>query len=289
MTNTEFDDFIQAEVEKQKGVSIPVRAGLLERLLTRKMNCRSMLPNPDDEFCFPDIGPNYGIISNYMKSIRKNVSNGLNPFEEPVFVEKLSPKGYRLLNGHHRWAAALQLGIKRIPAKIVNLPLESDITAMIENSRHDRRVTLDLDEVIFRDESDPNVEKPRRGHKERIRQGVPALFHFLTKKGYDIWVYSSNYYSIDDIQSLFRAYSANVDGIITGIAKQNTRSSEADKRMKELIANKYKKTIHIDNDSVVITGGPEKKYAEFPIDAPAERWAAAVTDIIAGIKEEEAE
>ena len=32
------------------------------------------------------------------------------PWEEPLIVEKVHPEGYMLLNGHHRWAAALKTG-----------------------------------------------------------------------------------------------------------------------------------------------------------------------------------
>ncbi|MCR4831375.1 MAG: hypothetical protein K5883_07980 [Pseudobutyrivibrio sp.] len=54
-----------------------------------------------------------------------------------------------ILNGHHRWAVALRLGYSNIPVKIVNLTHESDIKQILSNSTHDKRVTMDLDEVVF--------------------------------------------------------------------------------------------------------------------------------------------
>ena len=43
----------------------PVKTSLPVRLLVRKAACESLYPNPEDEFCVPEIGPNYGIISSY--------------------------------------------------------------------------------------------------------------------------------------------------------------------------------------------------------------------------------
>lgn len=57
----EFQGFLQAEVEKYKGVAVPVNAGLLRQALIRYAPVTKLHPNPDDEFCFPDIGPNQGI------------------------------------------------------------------------------------------------------------------------------------------------------------------------------------------------------------------------------------
>ena len=54
-----------------------------------------------------------------------------------------------ILNGHHRWAAALRLGFKTVPVKIVNLTQQTDIEKMLAASKHDKRVSLDLDETIF--------------------------------------------------------------------------------------------------------------------------------------------
>ena len=63
----DFQVFLDKEVNKVKGIYYPVKAGFLRRVLIRKALCRKLHPNPDDEFCDPGIGPNYGIISNYVK------------------------------------------------------------------------------------------------------------------------------------------------------------------------------------------------------------------------------
>ncbi|MBP3241914.1 MAG: ParB N-terminal domain-containing protein [Oribacterium sp.] len=33
---------------------------------------------------------------------------------DPIIVEKMYPDGYMILNGHHRWAAATRLGLKKV-------------------------------------------------------------------------------------------------------------------------------------------------------------------------------
>ena len=189
MAKSEFDLFLQEEVQKQKGVAYPIKAGLFERLTTKELLCDKLHPNPQDEFTFPEIGPNYEIISNYEKQIVYNARTHQDIFEEPIMVEKLYPHGYLILNGHHRWAAAKRLKIKKIPVKIINLALESDIKKILENSRHDKRATFDMDEVVFRADDAPHLEK-KLGfpfsikHKRRIRLGIPALFYNLSKNGY---------------------------------------------------------------------------------------------------------
>ena len=192
-TGTSFDEFIAEEVKKYKGIYVPVKAGILRRAIIRKARLSRLHPNPDDEFCMPKVGPNYQIISEYIRSFRLERAHSKNYCEEPLTVEKVRPDGYLILNGHHRWAAALRLGYSRIPIRIVDLTRDTDIKTILKNTRHDKRVTLDLDEVVFRKPGEGPLEKPLpfpagRIYKERLRLGIPALFHYLNKKGYDIWV-----------------------------------------------------------------------------------------------------
>ena len=39
---------------------------------------------------------------------------------EPIVVQRAKPDGFLILNGHHRWTAALESGIPKIRAIIVN-------------------------------------------------------------------------------------------------------------------------------------------------------------------------
>ena len=178
--------------------------------------------------------------------------------------------------------------IKKVPIKIVNLAQDSDIEKILENSKHDKRVTLDLDEVIFRGDKDKFVEKVPKFRlikfKQKLKLGVPALFHYLSKQGYDIWVYSAKYYSIDDIQRFFRAYSVHVDGIITGTEKRKASNSASAVQREKLIASKYKQTLHIDNDMVLATGDIEgAKYKKYELNVPDDQWSRKAIDVIGEI------
>ena len=282
----QFDQaFISNEVRRVESEYLPVRASFLTRHLVRRAKCADLHPNPEDEFCAPDIGPNDQIISNYMDQFKKTLrENGFRYLEEPVMVEKLHPDGYMLLNGHHRWAAALKMGYKKIPIRIINLPHEKDIIDIIEKSTHEMRVTLDLDEVVFCKTGDTQSEKPlpfplNKIYRQRLRRGIPALFYFLSSNGFDIWVYSSEYYSIDYIEHLFRWYHVHVDGAITGLKKRNERSETA-QRMKKLIANKYATTIHIDSDSIVRVNSASGQYDEYKLEASSDEWSQAVVTAV---------
>ena len=280
---TEFEEWIYNEIESQKGLYVPVTASIFERLLITKLPCDKIHPNPEDEFCFPEIGPSFRIISNYVNEFRENVQNGYPAIKEPLMVGKVHPSGYMLINGHHRWAAAMKSGFKTVPVKIINMTTPADIRRMIENSKHDKRVTMDLDEVVLRDANDPYIEKVpglRGGGKnnKRMRLGIPALFRHFNTHGYDIWVYSANYYSIDDVQRYFRHYSVNVDGIIVGTAKKKVSESEAEKNMAKLIANKYGQTVHIDNDMVLVTHGGSGDFDEIAIEATGSDWSKEIIE-----------
>ena len=179
---TKFDDYIGEEVRKYKGVYRPLRAGVLRRVFVRKLACKRIHPNPDDEFCDPKIGPNYDIVSRYSEEIRAARLKENNPllFKERIIVERIHPDGYMLLNGHHRWAAAIRMGLPKIRTKVVNLTQVSDIREMLRNAKHEKRVTLDLDEVVFVSDPGAESEKPlpfplSLRYKERLRRGNRAV------------------------------------------------------------------------------------------------------------------
>ena len=48
MARTQLSEFIANDIEKQKGVSIPVHASLLERLLIKKTACSNLHANAED-------------------------------------------------------------------------------------------------------------------------------------------------------------------------------------------------------------------------------------------------
>ena len=294
-SKTQFDAFIAQEVRDSAGVYFPVRTGILRRLMTREARCDELHPNPDDEFCMPKIGPNYKIISRYQQQYIDAIKLSQYYYEgEPIVVERTHPDGYRIVNGHHRWAAALRTGQAKIPVRVVNLTHEEDVRRILENSTHTRRVALDLDEVIFRTEGNGPLERPlpfpwNRIYKERLRLGVPALFHFLSKNGYDIWLYSAQYYSTDYIQNLFRKYHVKVSGVMTAIGKRAKNAEKDGKSLEGMIMNKYRWTVHIDNDMVLQIFSGTKDFREFALGGEAEEWSQRIMDVIAEIGNENGE
>lgn len=288
-----FQEYLAEEIKKYGGVMIPVKAGLMERLLVREVAIEKLHPNPDDEFCMPGIGPNDRIISDYVARYQRygSMKDPDSFGEEPLIVEKVHPDGYIILNGHHRWAAFWRLGIKKVPVSIVNLTQKSDIEEMIHASEHDRRVTLDLDEVAFCQGDEP-WEKPIKGFpeekfKERLRPGIPALLQYLSVEGYDIWVYTAEYYSIEYIREYFHYYNVKIDGIVTGTGRKSKGFAEERKNIEQLVKERYKQTLHIDRQSVLHTFAGSNNFEEYPVAEGTFGWAQTVKSIIRKIENNE--
>lgn len=282
-----FEVHLVNEIEKYKGLAFPVKCGTLHRILFASANIMKLHPNPDDEFSKPEVGPSYRIVSDYETQLRYHPEIKF----EPIIVEKMHPDGYLIINGHHRWAAFYRLGYKRVPIEIVNMAHEDDIIKMIETATNDKRVTLDLDEVVFcKSDDEPSEAKPGFpfGHffKERIRLGIPALFHYLSNNGYDIWVYSSKFYSIDYIRNYMKRYHVNVTGIVTGTEKKNNRSESAQKNIDKMIAGKYKYTLNVDDDMVLLINNETKEFVEHEINKEKGNWSQGVINILEQMKED---
>ncbi len=283
---TMLESFLAEEIQKSKGISYPVKAGFLRRVFIRSLPCSKLHPNPGDEFCDPNIGPNYEIISRYKKDfgiLRKGQDFPLQNSSvcEPIIVEKISPEGYMILNGHHRWAAARSVGAKKLRVRIVDLTLESDIRKMLNSSGFDRKVTLDLDEVVFRPETDPFLEKPlpfplKRIYRERLRLGIPALFHMLNNRGYDIWVYTAGNISMEYLRHYFRHYRIHVTGIVTGTARKTPDGDNTRETLRKAFDSKYTSTVHISEDAVVRTFRGSKDYDEIRLNGSSETWSKDV-------------
>lgn len=296
--NTRFQEFLAREVKKYKGIYVPVKAGLMKRACCRKISCKKLHPNPNDEFCLPQIGPNYEIISRYEHDLRiiKNDPQKARFIEssatEPLIIEKIRPDGYMILNGHHRWAAAVRIGVKRLPVRIVNLTLETDIKSMLQNSRHNKRVTMDLDEVVFSTGPDDQTEKAlpfpfNRVYRERLRLGIPALFRFFNANGYDIWVYSAKYYSVDYIKEFFKLYHVHVTGIVTGTARKGPKDSIAREKLESQVNNKYPFTVHIDSGMVLWINSLTKDFKEYPLSSSAAGWSSEIMAIVGSVEKHE--
>ena len=117
-----FYAYVQEDLAAYEGKRNVVRASLFERLAVRALPVDEMHVNPEDEFADPEIGPSDRIISEYAHEIPQLWMDHEPIFRKPVCVYKIQPEGYLLLNGHHRWAAALKSGLGKIRAVILNPP-----------------------------------------------------------------------------------------------------------------------------------------------------------------------
>ena len=295
MAVTNFSTFLKEEVSKVKGIAYPIKAGFLRRVFIRKAPCSKLHPNPNDEFCFPDIGPNEGIMARYMQKYRDLMAGGHDRlFEdssvrEPLIVERIHPDGYMILNGHHRWGAACRTGMKKLRIKIVDLTQKDDLQKMLASSASSRRVTFDLDEVIFRPEDDPWLEEPlrfplNRWFRERLRRGVPALFHMLNSEGYDIWIYSSGLFSTEYLRYYFKHYHVRVAGIVTGMARKAPAGTDTKKALEALMNSKYTTTVNNDNQEVLRTDAESASFDEYRLSGNGETWSREVMDIFDKMK-----
>lgn len=100
-----------------KGGSNPSKyqkASIWERLTTKKTDVNNLHANPLDEFSNPKIGPSESAVAKYMKEI-----NTTGTLSNPIEVQKLASGGYEIVNGHHRWLAAIKVGLDKVPIKIM--------------------------------------------------------------------------------------------------------------------------------------------------------------------------
>ena len=162
---------------------------------------------------------------------------------------------------------------------------------MLRHALSDRRVTLDLDEVVFRAEGDGPVEKLplslRLRYRKRLRLGIPALFRFFNDKGYDIWVYSANYYSFTQIQALFMLYQTRVTGVVTGTSRKGRLSAAVHERLKKSISQQYPTTIHIDARGIVKVDSRNKTYEEYPLKETGAQWSQEIMNLIGELDKNE--
>lgn len=111
---------VQEDIKRYKDHREVVRAGILEVLTVRHLSPEKMHPNPEDEFSNPDVGPNEEILERYMEEAMKDMEANEISFSTPVMVAKMDQGEYMIVNGHHRWAAAVKLGLLKIRVVVTN-------------------------------------------------------------------------------------------------------------------------------------------------------------------------
>lgn len=281
----DYKRYVLDDVAKYKGKIVLKKAGLIERCSKKYISPLVLHPNPFDEFSDGDIGPNFSIIGDYVDLLRTRlIPLTLDIFEEPLIIEKMEPDGYMLLNGHHRWFAALRMGVPKIHVQIVNMVHEEDMDRMLEKSDNTKRVSFDLDEVLLSAKEDnqaPIVDKLfQKRIKERLRKGAPEVIKSFQNAGYDVWVYTAGYSSEEYINSLFSMYEITIDGMVNGINSKNNKNRTELKDMRNKMSKKYDVHIHVDNDSVLKSYTGSKDFNSYDIFEKATDWEQGVIDII---------
>jgi len=243
------------DVENYHGVRKIVKAGLIERYTVRSVSPEQLHPNPDDEFSQAEYGPNLQIVGQYVDEIKNlhRMSESL-IFEEPILVQKMEPDGYLILNGHHRWFAAIRMKLPKVHIKIVNMINEHDIDRMLEENENSKLVSFDFDEVLLtsNEEDQAPLVLDYIGDKfhGRLRAGVPEIIKAFREHGYDVCVMTSGYLDEEEFLDFFKMYDLKVNIILNGMnEKRGATSGKAD-RLREIIRGKYHLIIHVDNHSL---------------------------------------
>lgn len=275
----EFRRYVLDDVKSYSKLNHPLKASLPERLLVRTAPLRKLHPNPVDEFSDPEVGPNYSIVTDYEKTYRSLMQMGqppIGPFDEPLMVEKMSTGGYMILNGHHRWMAARRVNMKKVPIHIVNVSTEEEIIEAVNRSEKNMCVSFDLDEILLTDGSTYEPHKEFTGIMDRIypktlRKNAGILISELRKMGFDVWVYTGEYYPEPYIRMLFRLHKTKVDGVINGMRRRKSAT-----KVREAFTNKYRISVHVDNQDVICVKTKTKEYETFGIDSENQDWASEV-------------
>ena len=139
------------------------------------------------------------------------------------------------------------------------------------------RISFDLDEVLF---VSPNTHKPEpelrfplnRIYKERLRLGTPSLINKLQSMGYEVWVYTSSFRSERYIKTLFWLYGVRFDGIVNGTRHLKEVQRDHKTVLPQKLPNHYRISLHVDDESVICTLGPQYGFRTYQLEAQDDDW-----------------
>ena len=143
------------------------------------------------------------------------------------------------------------------------------------------RVSFDLDEVLFvspkTHRTEPSLPFPLRNvFRERLRLGTPALIHTLQGMGYEVWVYTSSFRSEAYIRRLFRCYGVKFDGIVNGERHLREVQRDRKERLPQKVPSHYRISLHVDDESVIVTSGRQMGFNVYQLDAQDDNWKEKV-------------
>ena len=139
------------------------------------------------------------------------------------------------------------------------------------------RVSFDLDEVLFvspeTHKTEPELGFPlNRIYRERLRLGTPEIVRTLQEMGYEVWVYTSSFRSERYIRTLFKFYGVHFDGIVNG--NRHLREVQRDNKtiLPQKLPNRYRISLHVDDESVICSMGPQYGFRAYQLDAQDDDW-----------------
>lgn len=139
------------------------------------------------------------------------------------------------------------------------------------------RVSFDLDEVLFVSPETHKTEPPLkfpldRIFRERLRLGTPDVIRTLQELGYEVWVYTSSFRSERYIARLFRHYGVRFDGIVNGTRHLNEVQRDSKTVLPQKMPSHYRISLHIDDESVICSMGPQYGFRAYQLDAQDDDW-----------------
>lgn len=151
------------------------------------------------------------------------------------------------------------------------------------------RVSFDLDETLFVNPENHKTEPPlrvplNRIYKERLRLGTVSLIRRLQEEGFEAWVYTSSFRSERYIRGLFRHYGVRFDGIVNGERHQKEVQGSSREPMPTKMPNRYRITLHVDDEAVVATYGRTYGFKVFQLDAQDDDWEEKIMSRVRQIR-----
>ena len=287
VTNELYKKYVLDDLKQHKGLLHPIKAPLLERIRTKQISPKKLHPNPEDEFSMENIGPNWEIVSDYEEKIRDRLDLDRPIFDEKLIGVKLDKGGYMLINGHHRWMAALNVTTRKgllsgfkydtvdVPLRVVNITEEDDIYRVVNKSDRDKCATIDLDEVLLTGGKLSGIGGIF--YDTNLRSNTALLIKELQRLGFDVWVYTGSYKSEAYIRGYFSMNHCQVDGVVNGI---NGKHKNKSVKLREIFRSKYRHIVHVDNNMITCVNTATKDYEMVDINSDEAGFAAAAVEKI---------
>ena len=94
----------------------------------------------------------------------------------------------------------------------------------------------------------------------------------LQSMGYEVWVYTSSFRSERYIKTLFWLYGVRFDGIVNGTRHLKEVQRDHKTVLPQKLPNHYRISLHVDDESVICTLGPQYGFRTYQLEAQDDDW-----------------